>query len=181
MRRAKLGTNGSRPKQWSKRQWLERSRSEAASHAHLVQGRLIVTAPPRLDAPAIERRRSRVHGWGVVALEPISKNKRIVEYAGELVPNARATPREERYLEEGCIWCFQLNRLWVIDAGVGGNIARFINHSCEPNCHSRIEGGLIWICASRAIRPGEELTYNYFTEGAAEIPCRCRQGCQNML
>ncbi|MPY88218.1 MAG: SET domain-containing protein-lysine N-methyltransferase [Luteitalea sp.] len=176
-----MGTNGSRPRQWSRRPWLERTKSEAAYHAQLNKGRLIVSAPPRPDAPPIARRRSRVHGWGVFALAPISKNKRIVEYAGELVQNARATPRETRYLKDGCIWCFQLNRLWVIDAGVGGNIARFINHSCQPNCHSRIEGGLIWICASRTIKAGEELSYNYFTEGAGEIPCRCRAGCQNML
>jgi uncharacterized protein len=133
------------------------------------------------DPPRIERRRSRVHGWGVFALETIAKNKRIIDYAGEKVKNRDSTPREERYLSKGHIWCFQLNRLWVVDAAVGGNIARFINHSCRPNCYAHITDGVIWIRAARTIRRGEELTYNYYTEGAAEIPCRCRPGCQNML
>lgn len=166
---------------WTPEELLRYSRSEALNHAKLVRGRLIVTAPERADAPRIERRRSGVHGWGVFAVDPIPKNKRIVDYAGELVRNQDSSEREERYLERGCIWCFQLNRQWVIDAGVGGNIARFINHSCEPNCYSDIKDGLIWIRAARAIAPGEELSYNYFTEGAAEIPCRCRPDCQNLL
>jgi uncharacterized protein len=133
------------------------------------------------DPPRIERRRSRVHGWGVFALETIAKNKRIIDYAGEKLKNRDSTPREERYLTRGHIWCFQLNRLCVVDAAVGGNIARFINHSCRPNCYAHITDGVIWIRAARTIQPGEELTYNYYTEGAAEIPCRCRPGCQNML
>ena len=69
----------------------------------------------------------------------------------------------------------------LVMALVGGNIARFVNHSCRGNCYVQIIDGVIWIRASRAIRKGEELTYNYHTEGAAEIPCKCRPGCQGML
>ena len=134
---------------------------------------------PRL--PSIVRRRSRVHGWGVFAAEPINKNKRIIDYAGELIDHKESYKRETRYLKKGCIWCFTVNRRWVRDANVGGNIARFINHSCKPNCYSHIVGTTIWIRAARNIEPGEELTYDYYTDGEQIIPCRCRPGCTRML
>jgi hypothetical protein len=133
------------------------------------------------DPPAIERRKSRINGWGVFALQAIPKNKRIIHYGGEKIPSKESTPREERYLSKGHIWCFKLNNRWVIDAAVGGNVARFINHACKPNCYTEIKNGVIWIRAGRSIRKGEELTYNYYTEGCAEIPCRCVPGCQGML
>jgi hypothetical protein len=133
------------------------------------------------DPPAIERRKSRINGWGVFALQAIPKNKRIIHYGGERIPSKESTPREERYLSKGHIWCFKLNNRWVIDAAVGGNVARFINHACKPNCYTEIKNGVIWIRAGRTIRKGEELTYNYYTEGCAEIPCRCVPGCQGML
>ncbi|HEY7173239.1 MAG TPA: SET domain-containing protein-lysine N-methyltransferase [Vicinamibacterales bacterium] len=135
--------------------------------------------PARL--PAIVRRRSKVHGYGVFAAEPINKNRRIVDYAGELITNSVSAAREERYLAEGCIWVFRINRRWSRDANVGGNIARFINHSCRPNCWFGIDGQTIWIRASRRIEPGEELTYDYCTIGERTIPCRCRPGCPNKL
>ena len=122
-----------------------------------------------------------MHGWGVFALESISKNKRIIDYAGQKITAKQSTPREVRYLKQGHIWCFTLNRNWAIDAAVDGNAARFINHSCRGNCYVQIIKGVIWIRASRQIRKGEELSYNYNTDGAAEIPCRCRPGCQGML
>jgi hypothetical protein len=82
-------------------------------------------------------------------------------------------------MKRGTIWCFQVNRRWVRDAAVGGNIARFINHSCRPNCWIEIAGRTIWIRASRSIAPGTELTYDYATDGEQTIPCRCRPGCRN--
>jgi uncharacterized protein len=133
------------------------------------------------DFPKIMRRRSSVHGWGVFAAQPITKNKRIIDYAGELIDHKESLKRETRYLAKGCIWCFTVNRRWVRDANVGGNLARFINHSCSPNCYSHIIGQTIWIRASRNINAGEELTYNYYTDGEKLIPCRCRPGCTNRL
>jgi uncharacterized protein len=134
---------------------------------------------PHKILPKIARRRSRVHGSGVFALEPINKNRRIIDYAGELVRNDESEAREERYLADGCIWVFRVNRRWSRDAAVGGNIARFINHACRPNCWIEVAGRTIWIRASRLIRPGEELTYDYATDGEPTIPCRCRAGCRN--
>jgi histone-lysine N-methyltransferase SETD1 len=120
-----------------------------------------------------------LHGWGVFALEPISKNTRIIDYAGELVRNSESEAREERYLAEGCVWVFRINRTWSRDAAVGGNVARFINHSCTPNCWIEIAGKTIWIRASRTIQAGEELTYDYATDGEQTIQCRCRPGCRS--
>src|ERR1700720_152312 len=105
----------------------------------------------------IEKRRSRIHGSGVYALRTISKNTRIINYAGEKISNRESLKRELRYIKLGHIWCFKLTNRTVIDAGVGGNIARFINHSCRPNCYVHIEKGTIWIRAARTIRKGEEL------------------------
>jgi SET domain-containing protein len=136
---------------------------------------------PMADPPRIERRKSGVHGWGVFALQAIPKNKRIIDYAGERIGSKQSTPREEAYLAQGHIWCFKVNNRTVIDANVGGNIARFINHGCKGNCYSNVVNGVIWIIAARSIRKGEELTYNYNTDGAAEIQCRCRPDCKNRL
>ncbi len=129
----------------------------------------------------IEKRRSKIEGSGVFATEPIFKNKRIVTYDGEKISNRESLKREIRYLKKGHIWCFKLNRLYVRDAAVGGNVARFINHSCTPNCYTQVVGDTIWVLAARNIRRGEELTYNYLTDGARSIRCRCRPGCRAML
>jgi SET domain-containing protein len=137
--------------------------------------------PTPITLPNIARRRSKVHGYGVFAREPINKNKRIIDYAGELIRNDRSEAREERYLAEGCIWVFRVNRTWSRDAAVGGNLARFINHSCTPNCWFEVVDKTIWIRASRRIDIGEELTYDYATIGERTIPCRCRPGCPNWL
>ena len=105
----------------------------------------------RSALPRIVRRRSRLHGFGVFAGEDISKNTRIIDYAGELVRNRECGAREARYLRDGCIWVFRVNRTWSRDAAVNGNIARFINHACRPNCWFEIAGTTIWIRASRRI------------------------------
>jgi len=137
--------------------------------------------PEHLWFPTIIRRRSKLHGWGVFACEPINKNKRIIEYAGELIDHKESLRRETRYIARGEIWCFTVNRRWVRDAHVGGNVARFINHACKPNCYSQIVGKTIWIRAGRHIEAGEELTYDYHTEGEKLIPCRCQPGCTRRL
>ena len=134
-----------------------------------------------MTLPKIVRKRSALHGFGVFAAEPINKNRRIIDYAGELVRNDASEAREERYLAKGCIWVFRLNRAWSRDAAVGGNIARFINHSCTPNCWFEVVDRTIWIRASRRIRIGEELTYDYATVGERTIRCRCRADCPNRL
>jgi SET domain-containing protein len=129
----------------------------------------------------IEKRRSPIQGAGVFATTRIPKNKHIIHYAGEKISNQESLKRERRYIQKGHIWCFKLTSRSVIDAGVGGNVARFINHSCRPNCYIHIKNGVIWVRAARTIRRGEELTYDYHTDGDGLIRCRCRPGCQRML
>ena len=141
----------------------------------------VVAAAPALNLPRVRRMKSKLHGYGVFALEPINKNKRIIEYAGELISNKQSVNREDRYLRKGCIWVFRVNRAWSRDANVGGNDARFINHSCVHNCWVEVVDKTIWIRAARNIKAGEELTYDYNTEGEPSIPCRCRPGCKTML
>jgi SET domain-containing protein len=138
-----------------------------------------VKMPKPSKLPKVVRRRSKIHRFGVFADEPINKNKRIIDYAGELVRNRDSEPREERYLAQGCIWVFRVNRMWSRDAATGGNIARFINHSCHPNCWIEVAGKTIWIRAARSIRKGEELTYDYATDGEQTIVCRCHPRCKN--
>src|SRR5688572_32682864 len=71
--------------------------------------------PPAPTGPlkSIERRRSKISGWGVYALEPITKNSRIVHYAGEKITHRESWPREETHLANGHIWCFKVNNRWV--------------------------------------------------------------------
>jgi SET domain len=150
------------------------------------QPRRRLTAPVshRQDAillRMIQKRRSKIHGWGIYATKAIPKNTRVIHYAGEKISNQESLKRERRYIQKGHIWCFKLTNRTVIDAGVGGNDARFINHSCRPNCYIDIKGGVIWIRASRTIAKGEELTYHYNTDGEGLIKCRCRNDCQTLL
>ena len=129
----------------------------------------------------IERRKSKIQGWGVFATETIPKNKRIISYTGEKISNKESLKRERRYIQKGHIWCFKLTNRTVIDAGVGGNIARFINHACKPNCYIEIKDGVIWVRAAKTIKKGAELNYDYNTDGEGLITCRCRPGCKTLL
>jgi uncharacterized protein len=112
--------------------------------------------------PLIEVRRSPVHGRGVFALRRIRKGTRIIEYLGERVSHRVADRRYEDHDEsDNHTFLFSVDRGLVIDAGVDGNDARFINHSCGPNCESVIERRRVFIDALRDIAPGEELSYDY--------------------
>jgi SET domain-containing protein len=130
---------------------------------------------------SLVRKRSGIAGWGVYTKDAITKNTRIIDYAGEKISHRESARRERRQLARGEVWCFTVDDRVVRDAEVGGNIARFINHSCRPNCYSQVIGDVIWIRAGRNIARGEELTYDYRTDGEAVIPCRCRPGCKTLL
>ena len=136
---------------------------------------------PAERLPRLVRRPSGISGWGVYADHQIAGEARIVEYKGQLISQTEAGQRELRYLPRHRIWIFTIDGRWARDAAVGGNIARYINHACHPNCYVDIVDHTIWIIASRDIRKGEELTYDYNTDGVAGIPCRCRPGCRRVL
>jgi len=129
----------------------------------------------------IVRRRSKISGAGVYSCEPINKNTRIINYAGELISPSKSDWRERRYQAKGMVWCFTVSRRMVRDGNVGGNLARFINHACEPNCYSEVKGDMVWIRAARNIKTGEELTYDYNTGGEAGIKCQCRPDCAHTI
>jgi uncharacterized protein len=133
------------------------------------------------DLPRLVRQRSGISGWGVYAAQSIEKDTRIIQYKGELVSQAEAWRREQRYLRRKRIWIFNIDERRARDAAVGGNIARYINHACHPNCYVDVVGCTIWIVASRRIKRGEELTYDYNTEGIAGIRCRCHPRCRRIL
>ena len=115
------------------------------------------------------------------AAQPIKKETRIVEYKGQLISHAEANRRERRYLPRQRIWLFTINTRWARDAAFGGNVARYINHGCRPKCYVEIDGHRIWVIAARDIREGEELTYDYNTNGDAGIPCKCRPRCRHVI
>lgn len=126
-------------------------------------------------------KQSKIAGRGVYAGQAITKNSRIIDYAGEKITHAESDIREEEQVARGRIWCFTVNNRVVRDASVGGNEARWINHACRPNCYVEIDHHTIWIRAGRNIRKGEELSYDYNTGGNAGFPCRCRPGCPNKI
>ena len=130
---------------------------------------------------SLVRRRSGIAGWGVYTRLPITKNTRIIDYAGEKISHGESLRRERKQLARGEVWCFTVDKRTVRDASVGGNVARFINHACKPNCYSHVIGDVVWIRAGRNIAAGEELTYDYRTDGEATIRCRCRPDCRTML
>ncbi len=129
----------------------------------------------------IKKRRSGISGAGVFATRPIPRDTFIVEYKGQRISAAESDRREARYLRRGRIWCFMIDARTARDAAFGGNTGRYVNHACRPNCYSEIVGDRIWIRALRGIRAGEELTYDYCTDGAAGIRCTCKPGCKTTL
>ncbi|KAJ5736665.1 uncharacterized protein N7483_001790 [Penicillium malachiteum] len=136
--------------------------------------------------------RSAIHNWGLYAEENITANDMIIEYVGEKVRQQVADMRERRYLKSGIgsSYLFRIDENTVIDATKKGGIARFINHSCTPNCTAKIikvDGSKrIVIYALRDIERDEELTYDYKFEREWDsddrIPCLCGStGCKGFL
>jgi SET domain-containing protein len=118
--------------------------------------------PPIVSSPLVEVRNSAVHGRGVFAVAPIKKGTRIFEYLGERVSHDAADKRYEDHDEtDNHTFLFIVDKNTVIDAAVGGNDARFINHQCAGNCESAIENRRVFIDAVRDIAPGDELGYDY--------------------
>jgi uncharacterized protein len=111
----------------------------------------------------IKVRDSRIHGRGVYAARRIAKGERIIEYRGELISWKEADRRPPSDPDDPHhTFFFSLsNGKQVIDAGSGGNAARWINHSCDPNCETDDAGKRVFIQAMRDIRRGEELFYDY--------------------
>ncbi|MDR2853581.1 MAG: SET domain-containing protein-lysine N-methyltransferase [Burkholderiaceae bacterium] len=153
------------------------SPSSASSHPH--GGRRIQT------------RRSSVHGHGVFALQDIAEGETVIEYKGELIGWKEALRRHPHDPQQpNHTFYFHIDDKNVIDANVNGNSARWINHSCDPNCEAEVQGTRVFIRALRDIAAGEELSYDYgliidqeYTpELLSEFPCWCgAKNCRGTL
>jgi len=118
--------------------------------------------PPIVSSTLVEVRDSGVHGRGVFAVAPIKKGTRILEYLGDRVSHDVADKRYEDHDEnDNHTFLFIVDKNTVIDAAIGGNDARFVNHQCSGNCESAIANRRVFIDAVRDIKPGEELGYDY--------------------
>ncbi len=132
--------------------------------------------------PPYRVRRSPIHGTGVFATRRIPKGRRVLEYVGERISHAEADRRyESKAHDDNHTFLFTVNNRTVIDGGTHGNEARWINHSCDPNCESVIDDNRVFIEAVRTIQPGDELSYDYMIERDPSDPpdidvifaCRC--------
>ncbi len=121
-----------------------------------------------LVSPYIAVKRSAIHSTGVYALKHIPSGTRVIEYVGERITKKESDRRGEALVKKnknsrknGSVYLFELNHRHDIDGNVPYNTARFINHSCDPNCETQVVKGRIWIVAMRDIQSGEEITYDY--------------------
>jgi len=109
-------------------------------------------------------------GLGLFAVKLIPKGKKIIEYTGPRISNDIVEKSDGKYF-------FGVTKKWSIDGRGRDNIARYINHSCRPNAEALISRGRVWIWSRRAIKPGEEIAYDYgkeYFEGIIkEIGCKC--------
>ena len=136
----------------------------------------------KTDNPYFILRRSAIRGRGAFAVRRLRKGTRLVEYTGERITDAEGDRRyDDDAMGRHHTFLFSLDDGTVVDAAVGGNEARFINHSCDPNCDAVLDDGHIWIETIRDVAAGKELAYDYayvleerHTPAAKRrYPCRC--------
>ncbi|XP_062840971.1 histone-lysine N-methyltransferase SETD1A [Trichomycterus rosablanca] len=133
--------------------------------------------------------RSRIHEWGLFAMEPIAADEMVIEYVGQNIRQMVADTREKRYAQEGIgsSYLFRVDHDTIIDATKCGNLARFINHCCTPNCYAKVitieSQKKIVIYSKQPIAVNEEITYDYkFPIEENKIPCLCgTENCRGTL
>ena len=139
-----------------------RSAHERAPQQATASATASATESAPTDHRRIQVRLSGVHGKGVFALRPIAASSRLVEYTGEIIAWSEALRRHPRDPKDpNHTFFFTIDGGRVIDAGVGGNAARWFNHSCDPNCVADQRGERVFVDALRDIHPGEELFFDY--------------------
>ena len=127
---------------------------------------------PKFACFKLEVRPSKIHRWGIYALEDIPVRRKVMEYQGERI-NRKETKRrsEEQYK---LIYLFTLDPYWTLDGSVGGSGAEYINHCCDPNIVTEIRQGHILYISRRPIKKGDELTVDYhFAKNVEKVPCKC--------
>ncbi|TAJ96776.1 MAG: SET domain-containing protein [Candidatus Manganitrophaceae bacterium] len=150
---------------------------------HVEPNEILAERPvPQQTLPWFEIRTSPIDGSGAFALRPIPSGTRLIEYTGERITHEVADARyNDLEMERHHTFLFSVDEQTVIDATREGNDARYINHSCDPNCESVIEEGRVYIDAIRDIAAGEELFFDYAyerdgkenAEDEQRYACRC--------
>ena len=114
------------------------------------------------------KKKSKTHGFGLYAVVNINKNTKVIEYVGDRVTKKEGDRRADmqalrglRNKNNGKVYIFELSKRYDIDGFVRYNYARFINHSCKPNCEVQNVKNRLWILSKKKIKKDEELTYNY--------------------
>jgi len=157
---------------------LEGDVAEIRQRAHRIEADSQLTAAaaatpeidPRYTRFKLEVRPSRIHRWGVFALEAIPAGVKVIEYTGERIARREAKRRSTRDLH----YLFDLDSYWKVDGAVGGSGAQYINHCCDPSLIARILRSRIFYFSLRRIRAGEELNIDYrFSEDEERVPCHC--------
>ena len=131
---------------------------------------------------------SPIHGTGVFASINIPKGKKVIEYIGEKISKKESEKRSVQLIEknqdsltDGAVYIFELNKKHDIDGNVSENTARFINHSCKPNCEPEVIKNQIWLRSTKKIKKGEELSYNYGFDLESYEDHICRCGTKNCV
>ncbi|MFC1685881.1 SET domain-containing protein [Nanoarchaeota archaeon] len=126
---------------------------------------------------------SCIHSNGIFASKNISKGTRVIEYVGDKVTKKESDKRSDLTFERnekdenhGMVYIFELNKKYDIDGDVSWNTAKYINHSCNPNCEVEIKKGEIWVVAIKNIKEGDEISYDYGydLDGFEDHPCCCK-------
>jgi len=142
----------------------------------------------RRFSPNIKIKKSGIHNKGAFAKKNLPKGTRIIEYVGNRITKVQAEKVYEKSLahhlknkKNGSVYIFELNKRYDLDGNVSWNPAKYINHSCSPNCETEIVKGHIWIVAVKDIKKGEEITYNYGYDVLEyeDHPCLC--GSENCV
>jgi SET domain-containing protein len=144
-----------------------------------------MAVPVRSEGEPVETewltfRSSSIHGLGAFARRPIPRGTQVIEYVGEKIDKQESLRRCEANNE----FIFTLDDHHDLDGSVFWNPARWINHSCEPNCKAEVAGGRIWIASVRPIGAGEEITFNYGFDlvDYRQYACHCgAPGCAGYM
>ena len=125
--------------------------------------------------------KSKIDNNGLYASKDIKKGTKIIEYKGKII-STKHSAIDPKFDNSKAIYLFNLNKRYDLDGDFKFNIARLINHSCDPNCEVLGEGLKVWVYAMKNINKGDELSYDYgfsFDEDFRQFPCKC--GSKNCI
>jgi len=121
------------------------------------------------------RKKSGINNLGLFAQGDINKGEKVIEYKGKKFTH-KQVEENDRFDNSKAIYLFTLNERYVLDGDTKTNTAKYINHSCDPNCEVDIINGKIWIIAIKDIKKGDELSYDYgfgYDADFRQFPCKC--------